>query len=245
MTHRQFLGDPRAREALDALHDKAVNFDVAGARVDWRVDDYRQPLPSEHPGPPQPGASWSIARDLVHDYEFADPKIIRAIYYPERPLANRDILLEGRFLGLRFRFGCRVGGVIDDHRTIEGRRTRVWGWNYRTLQGHLEMGQMDYEVWKWLDSGEIEFRIHVLSKPAPISSPLIRVGFLMFGRLMQIRFARRACRRMARLVEEELEKGATGRIVSTVERAAEGVTVAPLSEAGSSLEPSHDTARRH
>ncbi|MCA1681991.1 MAG: DUF1990 domain-containing protein [Actinobacteria bacterium] len=34
----------------------------------------------------------------------------------------------------------------DETRDVDGRTVRVWGWNYRTLQGHLEMGQMDYEV---------------------------------------------------------------------------------------------------
>jgi hypothetical protein len=73
----------------------------------------------------------------------------------------------------------------------------VWGWSYRTLQGHLEMGQIDYELWKWLDSGEVEFRIHVVSRAAQISNPVIRLGFRIFGRRQQVRFARRACERMA------------------------------------------------
>ena len=83
------------------------------------------------------------------------------------------MLLEARFLGLRFRFGVRVEGVVDETCEADGRMIRVWGWSYRTLQGHLEMGQMDYEVWKWLDSGEVEFRIHVVSRPARIPPPLL------------------------------------------------------------------------
>jgi hypothetical protein len=77
---------------------------------------------------------------------------------------------------------------------------RIWGWAYRTLQDHLEMGQMDYQVWKWTDSGEVEFRIHVVSRPASIRNPVIRLGFRLFGRREQIRFARRACERMACLL---------------------------------------------
>jgi hypothetical protein len=60
---------------------------------------------------------------------------------------------------------------------------------------------MDYELWKWLDSGEVEFRVHVVSRAAPIPNPIIRWGFRLFGRREQVRFAQRACRRMARLVE--------------------------------------------
>jgi len=210
MGEAQPLGDA-ARRALDELHDKGLNFDLQRCQFTpengWSVDDYRQPLPSEPPGRPVSDGSWQVARRLIRDYEFADPSIIRAVYYPDRPLEQRDMLLEGRFLGLRFYFGCRVGGVNDELRTIDARHVQVWGWNYRTLQGHLEMGQMDYEVWKWLDSGGVEFRIHVVSKPAHIPDPVVRLGFRVFGRAMQRRFARHACQRMAQLTTAALYRG--------------------------------------
>jgi uncharacterized protein (UPF0548 family) len=200
------LGDPRALEALHALHDKRLNFDLDGrdattGEAGWNVDDYRQPLPPERPGPPEPGGTWERARELMLDYEFADPRIVRAVYAPDSQLEGRDMLLEARFLGLRFRFGVRVEGVVDETCETEGRTIRVWGWSYRTLQGHLEMGQMDYELWKWLDSGEVEFRIHVVSRPARITNPIVRLGFRIFGRRQQVRFAKRACERMACLLE--------------------------------------------
>jgi uncharacterized protein (UPF0548 family) len=206
MAPERRLGDPHALEALRALHDKRLNFDLAvrdamTGESGWNVDDYRQPLPPEPPGPPLPGGTWETARELMLDYEFADPKIVRAVYAPDSPLEGRDMLLEARFLGLRFRFGVRVAGVVDSTCEAEGRTVRVWGWSYRTLQGHLEMGQMDYEVWKWLDSGEVEFRIHVVSRPARIPNPIVRLGFRIFGRGQQVRFARRACERMACLLE--------------------------------------------
>jgi uncharacterized protein (UPF0548 family) len=135
----------------------------------------------------------------MRDYEFADPAIVRAVYAEDSPFETRDMLLEGRFYGLRFHFGVRVGGLVDDEPVIGGRPARRWGWNYRTLQGHLEAGQMDYEVRKWLDSGEVEFRIHAFSRPAHIPNPVIRLGFRVFGRWVQRRFARHACQRMARL----------------------------------------------
>jgi uncharacterized protein (UPF0548 family) len=199
----------RARDALAALADKGLNFDpdqrqqVTG--VDgWKVDDYLQPLPPEPPGPPRPGGSFEVARRLVRDYQFADPAIVRAVYAADSPLERRDMLLEGRFCGLRFHFGVRVGGLVDAEQAVDGRPVRRWGWNYRTLQGHLEMGQMDYEVRKWLDSGEVDFRIHVVSRPAHIPNPVIRLGFRVFGRRVQRRFARHACQRMARLTAARL-----------------------------------------
>jgi uncharacterized protein (UPF0548 family) len=187
-----------AEESFAELRDAPVNFDVLGDRGSgWRVDDYCQPLPAERPGPPEPGGSWERARGLMEQYEFADPAIVRASYAADSRLEGRDMLLEARFLGLRFRFGVRVSGVTDEQRVEQGRPVRVWGWSYRTLKGHLEMGQMDYEVWKWNDDGAVEFRIHVVSRPASIPNPLVRLGFRVFGRREQVRFARRALARMA------------------------------------------------
>jgi uncharacterized protein (UPF0548 family) len=193
------------RRALDELHDRPLNFDRASREEwtverGWRIDDYCQPLAAESPGPPEPGGSWQRARQLLRDYEFADPRIVRAIYLPGGPVEGRDMLLEVRFWGLTFRFGVRVSAVIDQVRPVDGRDVRVWGWSYATLQGHLETGQMDYEVWKWLDTGAVEFRIHVVSRASRIGNPIIRLGFRLFGRREQVRFARRACERMAHLV---------------------------------------------
>ena len=96
--------------------------------------------------------------------------------------------------------------MADETRTIDGREVRVWGWNYRTLQGHFEMGQMDYEVWKWLDTGEVEFHTCRFSRRAPAGNPLVRLGVRVFGRRQQVKFARHACERMARLTAAALEQ---------------------------------------
>lgn len=220
------LRDPGARRILDELHDKGLNFELGDrsrfrTEDGWLSDDYCQPLPPEKPGPPVPGGSWEVARRLLRDYEFADPSMIRAVYHPDRPLEGRDMLLVGRFYGLRFRFGVRVGGVVDETRDVDGRQVRVWGWNYRTLQGHLEMGQMDYEVWKWLDTGEVEFHTCRFSRRARVGNPIVRVGLRIFGRRQQEKFARRACERMAQLTAAGVE----GRAAEGVARVADEVAV--------------------
>jgi uncharacterized protein (UPF0548 family) len=198
-----------ARRRLDALHRHALNvelehLDSFTPASGWNRDAYCQALPPEPPGEPAPGGSFAVARELMEAYEFADPSMIRAIWYPDRPLEGRDMLLEARLWGvLRFRFGVRVNGVVDQTCSSRGRDVRVWGWSYQTLQDHLEMGQMDYQVWKWTDDGTVDFRIHVVSRPARIPNPVIRLGFRLLGRREQVRFARRACERMACLLAGE------------------------------------------
>lgn len=200
------LSDPAAKRALDELHDKPLNFDLSRRESytpenGWHMDDYCQPLPS---------GSRDAAKRLMTDYAFADPSIVRAIYQPKSPLDGRDMLLEIRFLGLRFKVGVRVGGVRDETVSVDDRSVRIWGWNYRTLSGHFEMGQMDYELWEWAESGRLEFRIHAFSRPASIRNPIVRLGFRIFGRREQVRFARNACSRMARLVEASLRDEQVG-----------------------------------
>jgi len=200
--HTRKVADERA---LDRLRDKTFNFEESTQATwtkerGWRIDDYRQPLPAERSGLPEPGGPWERAQGLLRDYEFADPEVVHAVFRRDGPLEGRDMLLEARFLRLRFRLGVRVGRVIDETRSVDGCDVRVWGWGYSTLQGHLEMGRMDYEIWKWLDTGAVEFRVHVVSRPGRIPNPIVRMGFRLFGRREQVRFARSACARMALLV---------------------------------------------
>nr|MBA3573837.1 DUF1990 family protein [Pseudonocardiales bacterium] len=84
------------------------------------------------------------------------------------------------------------------------------------LQGHLEMGQMDYEVWKWLDSGDVEFVICRFSRRASIRNPVVRIGVCLFGRHQQEKFVAHACERMARLTAAALGEGDAARNVPRV-----------------------------
>jgi hypothetical protein len=205
--------DDATSRALADMRERPLNFtpdppEHHTSEHGWAVDRYCTPLPAEPPGDPIPDGSWAIARRLMREYAFADPTIIRATYDPQRSLEERTMLLEARFHGLRFHIGVRVSEVVDETRDEDGRLVRVWGWSYRTLQGHLEAGEMGYEAWKWLDTGEVEFRIHRIVRSAGGGNPVVRLGFRVFGRREQVRFARRAEERMAALVEAELEAGA-------------------------------------
>jgi uncharacterized protein (UPF0548 family) len=198
---------------LEALRELPLNFDLEKreqftAANGWHVDDMQTELPSEAPGPPTPAGSWEAAKRVLQDYSFADPGIITGIFVPDTPLAERVMLLRGRAFGLTFWFGTRVGAVIDERREGAQGAQQIWGFNYQTLKGHLERGQMEFSVIKWLESGRVAFRIHAFSQPSEIRNPIIRLGFRLFGRRVQLRFISNSLRRMRELVAADLAAGA-------------------------------------
>jgi uncharacterized protein (UPF0548 family) len=207
------LGPPAIRRRLASLSSKPLNFDLAELERaqpgdGWKVTDACQPLPAERPGNPERGGSFEIAQGLMRSYEFADPRIVRAYYDPRRPLEGRDMLLELKALGLVHVFaGVRVGDVYEHIRRFRGREVRVWGWNYRTLEGHIEKGQMDWEVWKWLDSGEVEFRVHSLSRHGRITNPVLWLGYRLLRGHERGAFLGGTQRRMREFVELALTAG--------------------------------------
>lgn len=198
------VGDD-VRALLDDLPGRGPNFSPEDGPFDaehgWKVDDRCLPLPSEPPGEPVAAGSFAIARQVLTRYEMADPGIIRAAFDADAPLEARDMALEGRFLFLRFPMGVRITHVVDDTIRVDNRRVRRWGWGYSTLAGHLEQGRMDWEVWKWLADGTVEFRIHAFSRRGPIPNPIVRLGFALFGEMTQERFYRSVQARMRQLVE--------------------------------------------
>jgi uncharacterized protein (UPF0548 family) len=159
--------------------------------TEWRHDALTQPLPD---------SSFDIARRLLEDYRMADPAIVRASWDRGAPLLGREMLLQLRFRHtLWVHARVRVTRVWDEER--EG--ARVFGFEYETLPGHLEIGRMDYEVWGFHD-GSTEFRLHARSKASGAGAWWARLGFWLFGRREQVRFYLRCCARMARLTAREL-----------------------------------------
>jgi uncharacterized protein (UPF0548 family) len=202
----------RQRE-LDALRGRPLNLDLARreeytAENGWHTDDVRRALPSERPGEPEPGGSWETARRIARDYDFAEPSIVEGIFDRDEPLEDRTMLLILHFHRLRIGVGVRVGDVYDEERDLDGRTGRVFGWNYRTLQGHVEQGQMDWQVWKFPDTGEVMVRICSFSRPAEGGNPFKRLGFKLFGRREQLRFLALTSERMARLTAERIAQPA-------------------------------------
>lgn len=203
----------RVRRRLAELSQRRLNFDPAqldqaDTEDGWEVTDLCQPLPAEPPGPPVAEGSWQQARRLMRGYQFADPSIVRAYYDPQAPLAGRDMLLKLQALGIFHLYvGVRVNEVYERTLQGDGGQATIWGWNYRTLEGHVEMGQMDWQVWKWSDTGEVEFRVHSKSRTAKIGNPLVRLGFRVFRGRERRAFLKSTQQRMRRFVELALDRG--------------------------------------
>lgn len=193
----------RRRDDLDdrlrGIRGLPLNYDPADADgTGWHRDDYRQELPRERPGEAKAGGSWRVACELSRAYAFSDPSLVEAHFDRNVPLADREMLLVLHVAGVRIDVGVRVADVRDEVTELDGREARLFAWSYRTLEGHVEAGQRDFEVWKRLDTGEVEFRTHSYSRPAA-SNPIILAGFRLLGRHKQAEFGRRACERMATL----------------------------------------------
>jgi uncharacterized protein (UPF0548 family) len=206
-----FLQPRNPRRALAELRRREVNFDIS-RRTEytpengWHADDVRHALPPERPGTPTPGGSWETARAIARNYDFADPSIVRGVFDRDEPLEQRTMLLILQFHHQRIYVGVRVGDVYDEERTLDGCRGRVFGWNYRTLQGHVEQGEMNWEVWKFPETGQVLFRVASFSRAAPQGNLFVRFGFRLFGRREQLRFLALTADRMARLTEEQMER---------------------------------------
>jgi uncharacterized protein (UPF0548 family) len=207
--------DPRSGSGailreLAALRHRTFNFDPTRPEPQpgdpgWRVDDFCEQLPAELPGPALEHGSFAIARELLRTYAFADPAVLRPHYDPADELEGRDMLLEIHFRGLRFLVGVRVLEVYDRSAEIDGREVQIAGWSYGTLEGHFEEGKLEWQVWKWLDTGEVQFRTHAYSRRAPDPNLVTRAGFRIFGRREQLSFMRGTRRRMASLTAAGLE----------------------------------------
>ena len=206
---------------LDAIRTGRSNFELADdyevSEADgWRLDHYEADLPPEPPGRPlaetDARASFAIACDLVRHYAFPDPSLITGIFSPDEPLSGRPMLLRARFLGFTFWFGVRVGDEIDEVRETEAGSVWAYGFDYATLEGHFEMGQITFEVLKTEQTGAVAFHIDAFSRPDRIRNPFYRIGFKLFGRHLQLKFARTAQERMQRFVREELEARARGSV---------------------------------
>lgn len=170
----------------------------------WHVDAREASLPDEPPGPPLPAGSFSAARTILEQYAFPPARLIRGSFDPQAPLEGRPMLLTANFLWMSFDLPVRVSRVIDVCSIGPDGPVQVWGYSYLTLAGHIERGEITFEVVKNLATGAISFRIHSFSQTGHIRNWIHRIGYRMVGRRLQMRFAEDSLRNMQRLVSQRL-----------------------------------------
>lgn len=203
------------RAQLEAYAHTKVNYDYERVReytsaTGWRIDHYATDLPAEAPGPPAEAGSFVAAQAVMRRYAFPPPDLITGYFDPSQPLEKRVMVLRAHFLVFNFYFGVRVVDVVDEaSRPGPDGPERVWGYGYRTLEGHFEKGQINFSVHKSLASGAVQFRIQAMSQPGHIRNPFYWLGFKLFGRALQRRFAHQSLARMRRLVAEEIAQPQT------------------------------------
>ena len=168
---------------------------------------------------PRRAASPRPRATLVNSYEFSDPRILRAAYKYPGDLVGRNMLLEGRFLFLRFLLGVRIVAAHDELVDGPNGPERLIGWSYATLDGHLEQGKLRYEIAKEIDTGRVEFRIIAYSRWSPIANRLVWAGFNLFGRRTQLTWYHHAMTRLQRLLDDPPD---------TPEPDADGIVRAPV-----------------
>jgi uncharacterized protein (UPF0548 family) len=198
----------RARLAEIAALESTVDLskrDSYVAAAGWNVDAREIALPGETPGQPETRGAFVVASEILQAYTFTPARLIRGRFDPEAPLLERPMLLTARFLWMRFELGVRVSRVIDETRQVDGAEERVWGYSYHTLAGHLERGEITFEIAKRLDTGAVKFRIHSFSQTGHIANWFHRVGFRLVGRRLQRRFAEESLSNMRQLVVRALE----------------------------------------
>ena len=200
---------------LEKISQLKFNFDLEKenlltAELGWHADHYQIDLPTEPVGPAIEAGSFMEAKKVIHDYKFPDPSLISGIFVPTGPLVGRNMLLQAHFLGFTFYFGVRIIEETNETRKTPLGDVQVWGYSYATLQGHFEMGRISFEVWKFVKDGRVEFHIDSFSKAEHISNIFYRLGFRIFGRSLQRRFAQTALARTDSIVRSSLQHSTIG-----------------------------------
>lgn len=203
------IGRSEVTAEVADLASRNINFDEREApphvTKGWHQDRVTIELGHEAPGEPEEGGLAHKAGELVNSYEFSDPKILRAAYKAPGDLVGRNMLLEGRFLFLRFLLGVRIVAAHDELADGPNGPERRIGWSYATLDGHLEQGLLRYEIAKEIDTGRVEFRINAYSRWSPIPNKLVWAGFNLMGRRTQLTWYHHAMTRLQRLLTDPPE----------------------------------------
>lgn len=161
----------------------------------WHFSPFEADLGSEPPGPPLPDGLFARARAALIQYRFSDPRMVEAHFNPEVPLSQRHMLLEIKACGFRFLNPVRVRQVWDQ----ADAGSTCFGFEYATLEGHVERGYERFFVTKEYETGRVCFRVEDHWAYGDFPNWWSRLGFIILGPLARRIWPRRAAARLRRL----------------------------------------------
>ncbi len=209
LSWNQYQDQIQSLAKLDYNYDEKV-YHASKDKQGWNLDKYQATLSKEPPGEPIAKGPFNAVKEVIILYKFSDPRLIRAVFDPNQDLAGRNMLLLAKFLGFHFTFGVRITSVIDEVRKNDkGDSIRLWGYSYRTLTGHFELGEIWFQVEKNLNTGEINFEVTSYSKADRIPNFFYRIGFKIFGRWLQKYFVKSSIKNLQRVAAASAQSQAS------------------------------------
>ncbi len=100
---------------------------------------------------------------------------------------------------------------------------------------------MDWEVWKWLEDGRVEFRVHAVSRVARIPNPIVWLGFRLLRGHERRAFLESTKQRMRTFTELALAREDPDH---TILKAAAALTARPARDSDAAHEAVVSSLRR-
>lgn len=187
-----FRQSPRLEDWKDRPFSRGV---TDGSRPSDHFDRHEGVIGREPPGPPLEDGPYLRVRRAILDYRI----------FPEKlavPVVERTPLQVGDVLGLRYPlfpfiaifFASKVIDLIDEQQEERVRH----GFTYRTLEGHMMLGEETFLVEKDLRTGEVKASLEAWSRP---NHWLTRIGY-WYARWCQLQAGRRAIRNLQLIGKE-------------------------------------------
>lgn len=196
-TYSKALGDLSSLE----YDSEAQIFESSKDRLGWHIQQYRDLIAQEASGHPEPQGKFNKMKEVLAQGRLVNRRLLRVYMDSQGPLLGRNLLLVTRVFGIPLRFGVRIARVFDEEvGNIDGHREHVWGYTYRSLKGHYDIGEVSFRISKDLTSGHLFFAIETCSKTSRIPQFWYRWAFRIFGPGVQRVFCLNAIRRMRRLI---------------------------------------------
>jgi hypothetical protein len=169
---------------------------LAGPRPGDKHDRHTAEVGVEPPGEPLPDGPFRRVAEAIAEYCIFPPRLAEHVL-------RRTPVQIGDTLGLRYRLLPGVGlfiasRVVD---VFDGRTDRIWrsGFTYRTLEGHVMIGEETFAVEKDLATGKVTASLESWSRP---SHWLTRVGY-WYARWCQLHAGKSAVRHLQEIATTE------------------------------------------